>query len=295
MANFNTTNNNNNKLQEAFLSRIVPQLSFNADTHNCLFTVRYHPQHQGKKLREIARIIKNDYKISFDEAGVNILAKRVNDKILKIFQQEIKQDGIIIPENRVSPYQITYQWLWTKKFPRMGWKLIQEIAKPAFEELNMIDIDIEGSKRGLGLDLGSDIISSENDNYIKIKTPYRLHINLPIQDKYLLLINESEAGEFYLISPSKAFANIPYTILSEELYLPPDDNKKGRAPFLRYTTTGNEYFWAIVTEQPIELSWIKWESDPRDIILNQERLEEIFIKIGQQSNSEVFYRLFRVV
>jgi hypothetical protein len=146
-----------------------------------------------------------------------------------------------------------------------------------------------------GLNLGEDVILKDNGHCIKLKESYQLHINLLSRDKYLLLINESVEGEFYLISPSKAFADIPYTILSEGLYLPPDDDKKERAPFFRFNTIGNEYFLAIVTEQPIELSWIKLESDPRDIILNQERLEEIFIKIGQQSNSEVFYRLFKVV
>ncbi|MFM6542706.1 MAG: hypothetical protein ACKPH4_02310, partial [Microcystis panniformis] len=47
--------------------------------------------------------------------------------------------------------------------------------------------------------------------------------------------------------------------------------------------------------QPIELSWVNGESDPTDLILSQERLEEIFIKLGQQGNSEVFYKQFKVV
>jgi hypothetical protein len=36
-------------------------------------------------------------------------------------------------------------------------------------------------------------------------------------------------------------------------------------------------------------------NDYPDIILSQERLEEIFIKLGQQGNSEVFYKRFKVV
>jgi hypothetical protein len=95
-----------------------------------------------------------------------------------------------------------------------------------------------------------------------------------------LLINETVEGNFYLFSPSRAFAYVPYTKLSEGLRLPPSE---GLARFFQYDAVGDEYFLAIVTEQPIELSWVNGESDPTDV------------KLGQQGNSEVFYKRFKVV
>jgi len=297
MVNLNDTIVTRNLLQEAFLNRILQRLDIDSEICSSLFTLRYHPKNQAATLRGIAQSIKIDYKIYFEENSINTYAARVNDKILKVFKTEMEQDKIDVNSilnnsrgNRVFPYELTYQWLWKKKFSRMGWELAKEIASPAVEELNMIFI--ETTKR---LNLNEDTFFPDDDNCIELEKPYRLLINLPISNKYLLLINESVEGEKYLLSPSKAFANIPHTILSEGLYLPPDDQKKGRAKFLGYETEGEEYFGVIVTEQPIDLSWVNSESDPRDLILNQQRLEEIFIKVGQQSNSEVFYKRFRVV
>jgi hypothetical protein len=142
--------------------------------------------------------------------------------------------------------------------------------------------------------MNGTVIKPEPDkgNYIYLNKPHYLWVNLPENGQYLLLINETVEGNFYLFSPSRAFAYVPYTKLSEGLRLPPSE---GLARFFQYDAVGDEYFLAIVTEQPIELSWVNWESDPTDIILNQERFEEIFIKLGQQGNSEVFYKRFKVV
>ena len=296
MVNLNDTIGTRNLLQEAFLNRILQQLDIDSKIYSSLFTLRYHPKNQAAKLGEIATLIKGD-KINFEEDSINTYAARVNDKILKVFKTEMEQDEIDVNSilnnprgNRIFPYELTYQWLWKKKFSRMGWELAKEIASPAVEELDMINI--ETTK---GMILKKDTFFPDYNNCIELENHYRLLINLPISNKYLLLINESVEGKKYLLSPSKGFANIPHTILSEGLYLPPDDQKKGRAKSLQYGTEGEEYFGVIVTEQPIDLSWVNSESDPIDLILNQQRLEEIFIKVGQQSNSEVFYKRFKVV
>jgi hypothetical protein len=44
-------------------------------------------------------------------------------------------------KNSIEPHQVTYQWLWEKKFPRMGWELAKEVAAPACNKLTMLDIE----------------------------------------------------------------------------------------------------------------------------------------------------------
>jgi hypothetical protein len=55
-----------------------------------------------------------------------------------------------------------------------------------------------------------------------------------------------------------------------------------------------KYFLAIVTEQPLSLSWIRPDSHPKDIVVDDKRLNEIFKLLGQQHNCQVFYKKFAV-
>jgi len=63
---------------------------------------------------------------------------------------------------------------------------------------------------------------------------------------------------------------------------------------LRFNAVGEEYFLAIVTEQPLSLSWVRPDSHPKDIVVDDKRLHEIFKILGQQQNSQVFYKTFVV-
>jgi hypothetical protein len=308
-------------LQKAFLNQILQNTGLikNQD-HSCLFQLLYHPKNQDKKRSEIVEIMKDKHNLHYTEATINEYAKRIRRIMVDVFKQAMIDDGLELsvnlittkyekkgkPQNSIEPHQVTYQWLWEKKFPRMGWELAKEVAAPACNKLTMLDINenFEGekspnggasngsSKRGLVMN--GTVIKPEPDkgNYIYLNKPHYLWVNLPDNGKYLLLINETVEGNFYLFSPSRAFAYVPYTKLSEGLRLPPSE---GLARFFQYDAVGDEYFLAIVTEQPIDLSWVNGECDPTDIILNQERLEEIFVKLGQQGNSEVFYKRFKVV
>lgn len=309
----NETKDSKNILQEAFLNFILQKIGIGSDICKALFMLRYNPKNKSKKLSQLAKIIIDDYGIIFQEDGINECASRVSKKILTVFKDEMQEDRIDVdsrlnnsrtgrPLDNNNPFQVTYKWLWENKFPRMGWELAKEFAASASEQLNMIDIEksvkleIERSfRRGLNF----DVIPEDYGNSIKLMEQYRLLIDLSIKDKYLLLIDHSvdqeNKRESYLLSPSKAFTDVPYTLLSEDLYLPPDDGKRGRASCLQYDAVGEEYFLAIVTEQPIELSWVHEECQARDIILNEERLNEIFVKVGQQSNSEAYYKRFQVV
>lgn len=280
----------NNLLQQNFLEVILQKLNFKAGIASCLFKLRYNPENQNLTLTEIAqRIIKSE-KLVFEESGVNPIAARVTKRIIEIFQQEMQQDYIDIFAN--PSYQLTYRWLWEKNFPRMARSLAKNIANCAMSEIKMVEIETGRETRRFDID---EEVPDDNHHCIQLGKRYRLQMNFPYIGKSILVINEDGEGNNFLVCPSKAFAEVPYTLLSACLQLPPDDTKPGRAKSFKFITTGEEYFLVLVTEKPIELSWVNCESPAKDIQLNQQRMDEIFIKVGQQSNSQVFYKRFQVI
>jgi len=120
---------------------------------------------------------------------------------------------------------------------------------------------------------------------------YRLQVNLQ-QPGYLLLINQGVTGEKYGICPSRAYNPDGQLLSSIPMAVP---NEKGLAKFLRYNAVGDEYFLAIVTEKPLKLSWVRPDSKPNDIAIDEGRLYEIFKQVGQQPSCQVFYKTFQVI
>jgi hypothetical protein len=64
---------------------------------------------------------------------------------------------------------------------------------------------------------------------------------------------------------------------------------------LRFKAVGEEYFLAILTEQPLSLPWVRPDAHPKDIVVDDKRLQEIFKLLGKQHNSQVFYKKFLVI
>ncbi|WP_335064987.1 hypothetical protein [Nostoc sp.] len=209
----------------------------------------------------------------------------------KNFAEMILQQGLWCSHPIDNRYKLNAIEEKLQSLVTTSWELAKHTAIYALEKLKMIDIKIGEEIRGL--DKGE--IPNDDSHCIKLGQPYRLYINLPYIGKNLLLINEDAEGNKYLICPSKAFAGVPYSLLSEKLYLPPNDQKPGRAKSFKFLTEGEEYFLAIVTEETIELSWVNEECFARDIDLNKERLEEIFMKVNRQTNTRFFYKKFKVV
>lgn len=173
-----------------------------------------------------------------------------------------------------------------KKFPRVAWDLAVKTATLVTEDtLSLCDyhqpITVEDR-------ISTRVIPQEELLYKN--TDYRLRLNLDSGGN-LLLINQSADGNKYLIAPSKAFAEIPVTVINHILYLPPD-KKANRAPIS--FETEKELFLGIVTTEEIKLSWIAEDYRNEDVELNEMRLEEIFQEVGKLSNCQVFQRGFRV-
>ncbi|MBO1053770.1 MAG: hypothetical protein HEQ25_17765 [Dolichospermum sp. DET73] len=291
-------------LQDIFVERILQQLyPRERETYQELcFPLRWHPrnytQSQGFIAEQMAKQLNIDIESeSFEKfyRGVTTHIKRVADQIWETFQEEMTADGFQLentnqqgqPRNEnQSPYRVTYKWLWEKKFPRMAWELAKEVAEPVKDELEMIPYEIP-------IPQDNRIITTHipREETLQKEKDYRLKMNLP-HTGYLLLINESANGDKFLISPSKAYAEIPSCRLSQPLFFPPD-NDTHRAPLA--FGTEKELFLAIVTDKEIKLSWINEDYCNEDVELDEQRLFKIFQEVGKLSDCQIFQRSFGVV
>lgn len=299
--------NHPNCLQEAFLKYLSKSISSHkglTEIQELCFLLRFNPQNRELTHAKIATHINELQQGDFQEESINRTVSVVARKVMDTFEDEMRRvDEIDVeliearnhrrqgnPGRDNSPYELVYQWIWSKKFLRVAWQLSKDVlAKWADEQIQMIPIAmqrIEG--RGLSFDEIPD-----NDLNIQLGERYRLQVNLNMEGN-LLLINEDKNGQKKLICPSKAFAPSSQLSPTEAMYLPPDEDNRYRARSFRFEEEGEEYFLAIVTEQPIELSWMRPDLDPKDIHLNPIRLKEIFTKIGKQGNSRVFYKRYLV-
>ncbi|MTJ23870.1 hypothetical protein FJR06_22170 [Dolichospermum sp. UHCC 0352] len=282
-------------LQDKFLEQIKQQLyPRRRETYQELcFPLRWHPQNVTQSQGFIEEQMRKQLNVNIQ--GISQIISRVAYQIWEIFQEEMTADGFQLentnqqgqPRNEnQSPYRVTYKWLWEKKFPRMAWDLAKEVAEPVKDELEMIPYEIP-------IPQDNRIITRHipREETLQKEKDYRLKMNLP-HTGYLLLINESANGDKFLISPSKAFSQIPSCRLSQPLFFPPD-NDTHRAPLA--FGTQKELFLAIVTKEEIKLSWINEDYRNEDVDLNEQHLFEIFQEVGKLSDFQVFQRSFGVV
>ena len=283
-----------NSLQKAYLEYLSQEIGFSSDIQNCCFKLRFNPKNHGKEHGAIADQMYNAGQIIAPKSISPIVSKVVR-KVKDVFGTEMKDDGVPVelignggkgsPKPEESPYEITYQWLWEKKFPRVAWELAKKIGTYADERLKMNEIQNGLSRKPDLKGIPAD------DNSIKKDQHYRLQVTLEEKGN-LLLIEEDGDGWKGLIYPSRAYASEPYVELkpNQSLDLPPGDFDWS----LTYSETGTEYFMAIVTEKPVEISWVTPDCDRTDIDLSGDRLTELFTLVGKQTNSWVFYKKFKV-
>ncbi|BDA76346.1 hypothetical protein CAL7716_105120 (plasmid) [Calothrix sp. PCC 7716] len=286
-------------LQDAFLKRIQLQLYPNRKGiyEEICFPLRWHPQNHENPHTFIEKAMGKQLNLNVEDKnfslGINMVVSRVADKILNKFKEEMIADEFRVdqinqrgqPQDRgQTPYGVTYRWLWEKKFPRMAWDLAKEVAVPVRDQMEMIPYDQpvpDPDERVI-------ITRIPKEETLQKGKDYRLKLNL-YDTGYLLLINENVNGEKFLISPSKAYAEIPSCRLTEPLYLPPDDDKhRGPLAF----DTEEELFLAIVTDKEVKLSWINEKYYNEDVSLNEQRLLEIFEKVGKMSDYKAYKRFF---
>lgn len=290
-----------NDLHDQFLKKIDRQLfpqPNSSDSQKQCFWVRFHPENIEKNSTEIWNQIKVSLNEGFSREALEPTIREVVKKIKETFSNQLDADGVELPQlpkgrpsrNTESPWKLLYDWLWGREFPRCGWKLAMEIATYADRGLQMQQVQ---SYRDDDRDLDLSDIPEPEDNQIKVGVDYRLTLDSPIlQPGYLLLIDRGTSGKKLGICPSRAFAPDDHIEDRKKVEIPCD---RSLAKRLKYTEVGEEYFLAIVTPEPLNLSWVRPDSPSRDLEIDESRLTEIFQKLSRQSSSQVFYKTFRVI
>jgi hypothetical protein len=288
-----------NCLQEKFLEDLTEQLFPSrqySEVQKLCFQLRFHPSNWNNvEHSQIAAQISKQLNGGFSESSINPTVGEVVKKIKEKFEAQMQADGVEIEKlnpgrgkPKESPWEIVYKWLWETEFPRRGWQLSKKMAACATEQLQMKPLVVTDGNRNLDL----EGIPEVTEGTIRKGKRYKLQVDLR-SEGYLLLINEGVNGEKYCICPSRAFALPEPLFLATPLYLPLEE-AIARNVGLSFKAVGEEYFLAIVTEQPVSLSWIRPDSNPRDIVVDDKRLHEIFKLLGKQHNSQVFYKTFVV-
>ncbi|MCT7965299.1 DUF4384 domain-containing protein [Laspinema sp. D1] len=247
----------------------------------------------GCSRSQLAETIHTQLNITFPSTNMPGTLGEVIAKIKDRLGDKMEADGIAIdllqrkkgrerqnPDYQ-APWEIIYQWLWEIEFPRRGWELAKETATYAKEELQMIDSN----------KVDRDLVFNVPNPTIHKGEKYALEVNF-LHEGHLLLINQGVSGNLYCLCPSLGFSPETQVMPDKKLYIP---SIKALAPCLEYNTTGNEYFLAILTENPVKLSWVNPDSDPSYMLLTDERLREIFQEVGRQWNALVFSKKFEVV
>jgi hypothetical protein len=284
-----------NSLQERFLNDFVDQvvLQHGSDTQRLCCRLRFHPLNKQQRSSQLAETIQKELNITFPSTNMPGTLGEVVAKIKDRLGDKMEADGIALdllqrkkgreahhPDSK-APWEIIYQWLWEIEFPRRGWELAKEMATYAMAELQMID-----PKK-----VDRDLVVNVAKATIRKGEEYALQVDFPHQG-HLLLINQGVSGKRYCLCPSLAFSVETQVTPDKKLHIP---SIKALASSLQYQDMGNEYFLAILTENPVKLSWVNPDSEPADILVTDERLREIFQEVGRQGNAQVFSKKFEVV
>ncbi|AFY80311.1 hypothetical protein [Oscillatoria acuminata] len=285
-------------LQERFLNDFVDKVlpEDGSETQRLCCGLRFHPLNKKKRSSNLTETIQKELKIEFPSTNMPATLGEVIKKIKERFGDAMQADGVPVdlltgtrgrqrqyPDAK-SPWQIIYEWLWEIEFPRQGWKLGQEMATYAIEELQMIEL--QNGDRDICLNNVAKTPAT-----IHKEKKYALQVDFP-HSGHLLLINQGVSGKRYCLCPSLAFSLETQVVPEKKLHIP---GIKALASALQYMDMGSEYFLAILTENPVNLSWVHPESNPNDILVTDERLQEIFKQVGRQWNAQVFYKKFEVV
>ncbi|MDV2998280.1 MAG: hypothetical protein N4J56_007985 [Chroococcidiopsis sp. SAG 2025] len=296
-----------NYLQNVFLEKIAERIFSKSRALNVqlsCFLLRFDPLNQTRSNKELAIKINRQYEKQFPIDSFGGTLAEVIKKLKIEFENEMRIDRIELsglnhgrgqPPKGQAPWEIIYKWLWKKKFSREGWQLSKKIAVFTKEQMQMVEIkSILEDTRELTLD-PDEIVSTEQT--LQIGKKYKFRINFQ-QEGYLLLLNESNRGNKYCLCPSIIYAPNTQLSLANPLEIP---QANAYAKSLKFSEVGQEYFLAVITHQPFSLSWINSDRSPTDPItlalinIDEDRLKEIFVKLGQQSESQVFYKKFQVV
>jgi hypothetical protein len=286
----------NNCLIDGFLSQRQKQLfpRHNAsEPQKVCFILRFHPRNRDKPNSEVATDINKQLNNSFVSTSMSATVAEVIKKAEKLWGEAMQADGVDLallhrergwtpqPGDEWYPWQIVYKWLWEVEFPRQAGDIAGEIAQCGMKEFQMVKLE---DNRIIDFSKIPDCEES-----LEQQQDYLLKINLS-QAGYLLLLYEDADEEMYCLCPSQAYYLDGIVFADKAVNLPHLD---ALAPPLTFTEAGEEHFRAILTTQPLGLSWVRPDNS-KDFKVDAGRLTEIWQAVGRQEKALVFYKNFVV-
>lgn len=292
------------RLKQDFMHKIADTvfgetLSEDKTTEKRCFLRRFDPENLFKKNTDIAELIKQDMNNGY---CVNTMARTLRDTIKALvnrYKAEIKTDDIN-PESWINrergekgAWPEVYDWLWNHQYLRWleanSWQFLQEKAKPSEHWLQFLSPD--------KIDLRCPSLRlppPETKPTISANKHLWMVVDLDCANAQLLLLNRSEQGKC-LLCPSFGYAKNA-AIQKPPILLPQEDSWAGQTQqkFI-FNELGQEEFLAIVLDQPLDLPWLTPRKEEAIPQWTAERIKELFEKLEQQDNWQVFYQSFDVV
>jgi len=283
-------------LEKKFIAEITDQIfpvRNCSETQKLCFELRFCPDNWQKKnvciAREMHQILG-----AFPEQNINPTIAEVVDKLKKQFGEEMTEDGVNWDkrsrgrpaDEKQSPWQIAYRWLWERKFPdwQMDWlweTLREKAASPPYWLCFTPESD-----RGMVGPIGKKPV-------IDVNVRYYMHIELDCDQEHLLLLNRGLDTK-YVVCPSQAFA--PVNRLIEKKMIMPQQGAMCEEDKIKFDAVGKEEFLAIVLEESLDLPWLTHNQEELCPEWDSQLFNQLWTSLAESGrNWQVFYRSFDVV
>jgi hypothetical protein len=281
-------------MEDEFLLDVVNQVfkgEVSKSFERAFFKLRFKKDFDA--LKEVGRQLKaeNTAWVSGNWSGFQ--TSRIMKPLLEVFGSEIQQDYRDVAgfnfdlwespgRGGFSPPKAAFKWLWDCKYPRWIWSRLVNQARPAGQEIEMREIldENRAPKKG-GL---PKIVKNKNCQcFLEFK-----------MSGHLLLLGK-DSREVYCLCPSPGFAPDTQLLAERPVVLPqPSSRLAVNGEYLSFSNLGTETFLAVVTPEPLGLSWAKPGGKDDCFTLTTDSLVELYKTIHEQE-AHLFYRAFDVV
>ena len=218
--------------------------------------------------------------------------------LLEAYRSEIQQDYRDVADfdfnlwespgrGGFSPPKAALKWLWNCKYPRWLeqqdlWGRLLNQAQPAGQRIEMKEIP--NPKRAPNRSRPSVLTQHEF---------YQCFLDFKMAGHLLLLGKDSR--EVYCLCPSPGCAPDTQLSTTGPIVLPqPSSRLAANGEYLSFSSLGTEAFLAVVTPEPLGLSWTKPGGEDDYFTLTTDSLVELYKTINKQE-THLFYRAFEVV
>ena len=287
-------------MEDEFLLDVVNQVfrgENNKNFERAFFGLRFQKDFEGT-LEEVEQQLQKENSGWVYSNWSEFQTSRIMRPLLEVFGSEIQQDYRDVADfnfnlwespgrGGFSPPKAALKWLWDCKYPRWLeqqdlWGRLVNQAQPAGQKIEMREV--LNSKRAPNKSRPSALVQDR---------VYQCFLDFKMAGHLLLLGKDS--AEVYCLCPSPGFAPDTQLSTTGPILLPqPDSRLAVNGEYLSFSSLGKEAFLAVVTPEPLGLSWAKPGGEDDYFTLTTDSLVELCKTINKQG-THLFCRAFEVV